>query len=57
MTIEAPTYSETLQKKGHIQVGKKREAIPVNLYYEIHGSGQEKVVLVMGKAFLFVFII
>lgn len=41
--------SSTLKEQGHVSVGKGRDAEPVNLYYEIHGSGAEKVLLVMGK--------
>ncbi|KAI8338596.1 Alpha/Beta hydrolase protein [Chlamydoabsidia padenii] len=40
----------TLKEQGHVTVGKGRDAEPINLYYEIHGSGPEKVMLVMGLA-------
>lgn len=39
---------ETLQKKGYIDVAENRESKPVNIYYEMHGTGPEKVLLVMG---------
>ncbi|KAI8068642.1 Alpha/Beta hydrolase protein [Gongronella butleri] len=40
--------SASLQEQGFVPVGKDREPVPVNLYYEIHGTGAEKVILVMG---------
>ncbi|KAJ1647479.1 hypothetical protein J3B02_003308 [Coemansia erecta] len=48
MPVEAPDspISEQLAKRGHINVGTTTE--PVNVYYEIYGSGSEKVVLVNG---------
>ncbi|CAO3640221.1 unnamed protein product [Cunninghamella echinulata] len=48
MTVDTSKYTETINKKGHIPVGKNREPTPVNIYYELHGNGSEKVVLVMG---------
>ncbi|KAI9250554.1 Alpha/Beta hydrolase protein [Phascolomyces articulosus] len=39
----------TLVEKGHVDVAKNgRESKPVNIYYEKHGYGPEKVLLVMG---------
>lgn len=50
MTTDTNTEQiSTLKEQGHVPVGKGRDAEPVNLYYEIHGSGAEKVLLVMGK--------
>lgn len=39
----------TLSKKGHIEVGHKRQSSPTKLYYELHGSGPERVLLIMGN--------
>lgn len=39
----------TLCQKGHIEVGHKRQSAPIKLFYEVHGSGPEKVLLIMGK--------
>ncbi|KAI8097683.1 Alpha/Beta hydrolase protein [Halteromyces radiatus] len=49
MTIEtiAEEFS-SLKEKGYVSVAKDRDSQPLNMYYEIHGSGIEKVVLVMG---------
>jgi hypothetical protein len=53
MTTDANAErNSTLKEQGHVPVGKGRDAEPVNLYYEIHGSGSEKVLLVMGKRFI-----
>ncbi|ORZ11222.1 Alpha/Beta hydrolase protein [Absidia repens] len=45
--IKAEEHS-TMTEQGYVPVGQGRDATPVNLYYEIHGSGIEKVLLVMG---------
>lgn len=39
----------SLRQKGHINVNRDKQAEPVNLYYELHGDGPEKVVMVMGN--------
>jgi hypothetical protein len=39
----------TLREKGHVEVGHNRQSEPIKLYYEMHGNGPEKVVLIMGK--------
>lgn len=41
----------TLSKKGHVEVGHKRQSTPIKIYYELHGNGPERVLLVMGKYF------
>ncbi|KAJ2636600.1 hypothetical protein GGF40_002907 [Coemansia sp. RSA 1286] len=48
MPVEAADspISEHLAKRGHINVGTTSE--PVNVYYEVYGTGAEKVVLVNG---------
>ncbi|GAN07324.1 alpha/beta-hydrolase [Mucor ambiguus] len=38
----------TLREKGHVEVGHSRQSAPIRLYYEMHGSGPEHVLLVMG---------
>ncbi|KAG2199157.1 hypothetical protein INT47_009896 [Mucor saturninus] len=38
----------TLSKKGHVEVGHKRQSTPIKIYYELHGNGPERVLLVMG---------
>lgn len=38
----------TLNNKGHVEVAHNRESAPVKLYYEMHGNGAQKVLLVMG---------
>jgi len=38
----------TLQHSGHVEVGHGREAKPIRLFYEMHGTGHERVLLVMG---------
>ncbi|KAI8985282.1 Alpha/Beta hydrolase protein [Pilobolus umbonatus] len=38
----------TLQHSGRVEVGHGRETKPIKLYYEMHGTGPEKVLLVMG---------
>ncbi|KAI8391024.1 Alpha/Beta hydrolase protein [Radiomyces spectabilis] len=38
----------TLRDKGYVEVASQREAAPVKLYYERHGDGPEKVLLIMG---------
>lgn len=38
----------TLNEKGHVEVAHNRESAPVKLYYEMHGNGPQKVLLVMG---------
>jgi pimeloyl-ACP methyl ester carboxylesterase len=38
----------TVRETGFLEVAKKREDEPVKIYYELHGEGPEKVVLVMG---------
>ncbi|ORX44946.1 alpha/beta-hydrolase [Hesseltinella vesiculosa] len=45
MTIDT---NEFLLEHGFVPVANDRELAPVNLYYEIHGSGPEKVLMVMG---------
>ncbi|KAL0080262.1 Alpha/Beta hydrolase protein [Phycomyces blakesleeanus] len=39
-----------LRESGHVSVATKRESTPVNIYYEMYGYGEEKVLLVMGLA-------
>lgn len=45
------TDLSTLSKKGHVEVGHKRQSTPTKIYYELHGNGPERVLLVMGKRF------
>lgn len=40
----------TLRQKGHVAVGHSRQAAPIKLYYEMHGNGPERVILVMGMS-------
>jgi hypothetical protein len=47
-------YLSTLREKGHVQVGHQRQSAPIKLYYEMHGTGPERVLLVMGKYLLFI---
>jgi hypothetical protein len=42
-------HLSTLRENGHVEVGHSRKGDPIKLYYEIHGSGPEHVLLVMGK--------
>ncbi|CAO0793364.1 unnamed protein product [Mucor circinelloides] len=41
-------HPTTLREKGHVEVGHSRQSAPIKLYYEMHGSGPEHVLLVMG---------
>jgi hypothetical protein len=41
----------TLREKGYVEVGLSRQAIPTKLYYEMHGNGPEKALLVMGMLY------
>lgn len=45
----------TVRETGYIPVATDREKVPVKIYYELHGQGDEHVVLVMGKEFFFLF--
>lgn len=42
-------HLSTLREKGHVEVGLQRQSSPIKIYYEMHGNGPEKVLLVMGK--------
>lgn len=42
-------HLSTLREKGHVEVGHQRQSSPIKIYYEMHGNGPEKVLLVMGK--------
>lgn len=42
-------HPTTLREKGHVEVGHSRQSAPIKLYYEMHGSGPEHVLLVMGN--------
>lgn len=42
----------TLQEKGHVKISHQRQSTPINLYYEVHGTGPEGVLLVMGTVFM-----
>ncbi|KAI7906189.1 Alpha/Beta hydrolase protein [Cokeromyces recurvatus] len=41
-------HLSTLREKGYVQVGHQRQRKPIKLYYEMHGNGPERVLLVMG---------
>ncbi|KAI9249605.1 Alpha/Beta hydrolase protein [Helicostylum pulchrum] len=41
-------HLSTLREKGHVEVGLQRQSSPIKIYYEMHGNGPEKVLLVMG---------
>lgn len=43
-------HLSTLNQKGHVEVAHTREYSPVKLYYEMHGNGPQKVLLVMGMS-------
>ncbi|KAI9249548.1 Alpha/Beta hydrolase protein [Sporodiniella umbellata] len=38
----------SVREKGYVGVAQGRAKVPVNLYYELHGKGDEHVVLIMG---------
>ncbi|KAI9482711.1 MAG: Alpha/Beta hydrolase protein, partial [Benjaminiella poitrasii] len=41
-------HLSTLREQGHVEVGHLRQSKPIKLYYEMHGNGPERVLLVMG---------
>ena len=38
----------TVRETGHVTVSEKRADPAFKLYYELHGDGPEKVLLIMG---------
>ncbi|KAI8077380.1 Alpha/Beta hydrolase protein [Gilbertella persicaria] len=41
-------HLSTLQEAGHVEVGHQRQFKPIKIYYEMHGNGPKRVMLVMG---------
>lgn len=37
-------------ENGHVEVDHQHQASPIKLYYELHGCGPEKVVMIMGNS-------